>query len=1704
MATRAATVIAVLVLAHPLGAQSPAVAPSARLSVTVSGERSLIVEAEFPALPASLDGEPITMSVEGMQRGTAAGVNLPEFTRELGIAATRVEILSVETLEQSVSGVHLSSLVDVPQTGDSARDRAMALRLLAMPSSVSPESWASLELAGRLGDRPVSVLSMRPYRYDAARGVVVAARRIRLRIDASEPLDGSAAASLAPAFRTRPAKDARASMLSVASSPTTAPDGFEYKIYTDRDGVYRLSPEMLRDAGIPIDAIDARTIKLYADGIEQPLLVVDRGNHRIDADEFNREYVEFFGERRRARRLDHGSDVYFDPYAKNSVYFLTWGGGLGKRIVEESGVVQSERIDPAGDLTGSGSSFLSTVHLEKDEIDVLLANVELNTLSDRFDRRMWGRVPPNEMKTFPVVLPHPNVLSQRPVEVRTAIRSSLRNSERLDAVEATHGVELYVDGFRTITAQVPSVGLAMLNNRDNIAEPLTAGKLRTDQQNVIALANRRGSGRDELSDSYLNWVDITYPRLYRANDDSIDFAAPPQFGARYATFRVRGFTSPQIRVYRRGISRVSNVAIVAGRTTESDTSYDVQFQLYVASEAERFYATTEANVLRPTILRDTPSDLLSSSSSADYVILVDEVNSDLATIDDERNPLRRFMAHKREAGFTPKLVRVADIYDELNGGVVSPFAIRRFLAHAWRTWSTPPRFALIFGSGRPIAPGKLTWIDESRRELMSERSYVPTIMLQTVLYGATECDYLLGCVDGEAPVRTNLLEGIRTTVTDDLIAEIAVGRVPITGALDIGAYVDKLIDQQRNADNGEWRDRSLHIGGWEELQGQQLMQVTNDYFRHVSEPKRFIASKSFEGTRYEYSENRSILGLLNEGVGVVTYLGHGGGGQWEESAELNLSNAASLTNRGRMGTVLSMTCFTGAYDVAGGLLGRLMIAPGGGAIQAFGTPGFGWLRNNGLLTNAVYSVMHNPRYRELSFGEIITLGKALYVGTHLRTFPDHVPTVAAMYAIFGDPSLRPPYAIDTVAVVADVATIAGGARLEASARLPFVPTGVVAHLFDTTETRIDGITVDVRRTGDAVSLSASVPSGYAQPFVGIRVYANDDRGRSVSGALRVPTDGSSVSIVRPAQPLVVGNDAVFEIEHSSSTALDSVKLTLRNDGGSVFDSVATAVASVGPRLYRTTPIPAAQIAPGSIIDVRLPGTTTAGPLMRTFVVEGGPDPAAFAATAIDSARPLYGPRARLVLGQAINPTIAMGATASGPRLLATAYNWGDRPAVDVPWRIEFDSAGLPSLLGSGLVTIAATGSTTIAVDIGPRLPFARNVRLILDRNGSDRWVDGYRDNNTAYHATPLSAGMVRSGVGFTVDGSTAAQYVVPDILAISMAAADARADGTVATMLDSIAPVSAQRWTAIPIGTPTTSAPVVRLIPRGIDATTPVTLSLTASGLATLPDDARIVRYDSTTRLWIVEPTTTSAGTAVATATVSAGGVYALMRVSDNVGPRIRFSVEGQFYLDSSAVPADARFSAVLFDESGIDTRGLSATLDGEPLELGRDIVWLDSTITASSGSVRVQKPVAGGTHSLCVTAADRAGNVRSECTTFEVDGELSVRLYGNFPNPFTSETFLAYEIRGASVVDNVELKIFSTSGRLVRTFRFPSREAKESVGLFSGGTGEPTSIGYHEAWWDGRDDQGRDVANGVYFYRLRVSTEDREIEELGTMARIR
>jgi hypothetical protein len=80
-------------------------------------------------------------------------------------------------------------------------------------------------------------------------------------------------------------------------------------------------------------------------------------------------------------------------------------------------------------------------------------------------------------------------------------------------------------------------------------------------------------------------------------------------------------------------------------------------------------------------------------------------------------------------------------------------------------------------------------------------------------------------------------------------------------------------------------------------------------------------------------------------------------------------------------------------------------------------------------------------------------------------------------------------------------------------------------------------------------------------------------------------------------------------------------------------------------------------------------------------------------------------------------------------------------------------------------------------------------------------------------------------------------------------------------------------------------------------------------------------------------------------------------------------------------------------------------------------------------------------------------------------DGPVLASLDQNIPNPFNPTTTIRYTLHEPA---RVAIVVYSASGQSVRRLDQGAR-----------------STGLYHVEWDGRDDAGRDVASGVYFYRL-------------------
>lgn len=123
------------------------------------------------------------------------------------------------------------------------------------------------------------------------------------------------------------------------------------------------------------------------------------------------------------------------------------------------------------------------------------------------------------------------------------------------------------------------------------------------------------------------------------------------------------------------------------------------------------------------------------------------------------------------------------------------------------------------------------------------------------------------------------------------------------------------------------------------------------------------------------------------------------------------------------------------------------------------------------------------------------------------------------------------------------------------------------------------------------------------------------------------------------------------------------------------------------------------------------------------------------------------------------------------------------------------------------------------------------------------------------------------------------------------------------------------------------------------------------------------------------------------------------------------------------------------------------------------------ATVQSQDGETNPNFTDASGFERLASTTTSVASN--SGGTTVPEAFEL----LQNFPNPFNPETKIAFHLRQGGVA---ELSVFNIAGEKVRT-------------LISA----PLPAGEHSVSWDGRDANGRNLASGVYVYRLKAGSRE-------------
>ena len=118
------------------------------------------------------------------------------------------------------------------------------------------------------------------------------------------------------------------------------------------------------------------------------------------------------------------------------------------------------------------------------------------------------------------------------------------------------------------------------------------------------------------------------------------------------------------------------------------------------------------------------------------------------------------------------------------------------------------------------------------------------------------------------------------------------------------------------------------------------------------------------------------------------------------------------------------------------------------------------------------------------------------------------------------------------------------------------------------------------------------------------------------------------------------------------------------------------------------------------------------------------------------------------------------------------------------------------------------------------------------------------------------------------------------------------------------------------------------------------------------------------------------------------------------------------------------------------------------------------------------------GDYSINLLAKNAAGNINDSAgvtRSFTVLSDTRLLSVYNYPNPFSGETYFTFKL--SQIPDELKINIYTVAGRLVKVIEKNSPELRTD---------------FNRIYWDGRDEDGDRLANGVYLYKMYIKKGDR------------
>jgi len=740
----------------------------------------------------------------------------------------------------------------------------------------------------------------------------------------------------------------------VAAAEDAAP---AFRLYLEQPGIYRVSHAELVGAGLDAEPRPSAGIGVRNLDLPVPVWIADGGDGTFGPGD----WVEFVGERLR------GTVSFLDEYSRFNCYVLRFDDPAPERFAarQESAVVP-EDFDDFAELE-------AWFHIEHDLLRLRFSG----NAGEEQEVWYWYKVTHMDVRPFRQVVQLDDLDRSSPsdVQARFNFRAWSKPRKKADKSQPDHEVEVLLD-------EEPRGGDSW-NGKDphTFSVSIPAGDFARESTVRLRATKRTIDPDGELliDVNMLNWIEMRYPRTQIVDSGQARFVVAGSEHGR--PLRLSSATGAPLRVYTSDGHRITHV----------DGSAPMDFEP-TAEDATYFASDAEHLMEVDAVVLDRPSSLRSPEQQADYVMIAHR------TLMEAVEPLAEF---HRSRGLAVRVVDVQDIYDEFNHGIVHPRALRGFLGHAYHQWKPPAvRFALLVGDAswdfkNPTADdrnyadwtyrsgerGKFVKNDStpySDGAKANNRNLVPTWNYSTYQgYAASDTRFV--CVDG-----------------DDLMPELAIGRLPVVEPDEVTAIVDKTIAYASDPEVGPWRRTVMFVAN-----ENSAFQGRSDEAASALAERGWAPLRIYPDPKTETNERHSqqILESFDDGLQMVHFIGHGGRYIWRTGPPdlkfnhdlFTLEHLDQLEPNRRLPIVLSLTCYSGPFDhpSADSIGEKFLRVPGRGAVAVVAAS---W-------RNSPSKIMGSALLRELS-----QPGATIGEGVLRAKLETRNTNLIQMYNLLGDPA----------------------------------------------------------------------------------------------------------------------------------------------------------------------------------------------------------------------------------------------------------------------------------------------------------------------------------------------------------------------------------------------------------------------------------------------------------------------------------------------------------------------------------------------------------------------------------------------------------------------------------------------------------------------------------------------------------------------------